>query len=674
MSNNALSLLFVSRHASLDQATRERFAQDFQAADRQFMAILLIHWLAAAVPIAWHTGAWLLGLVGGGLIMALAAGAWWFYAGSLTSRVTMALCLMLFSVLYIEQSLGRIEYHFTIFIGLALLLRYRDPIPMYAAGGLIAVHHLVFNYCQAAGIELFGAPIVIFNYGTGLDIVLLHAAFVIAEVVILSFLAVQLNRNFLQGALVEGAIEKLEAEFRFGQRLRSDLLDESGPVRAFNQLAKSLDQAMGEIATTTQSLADGQFNARVERTFDGDLGQLVAGINAAASSVDSTMETLETIISRLQQGDFSTRIDEGQHQRLAARINPALQKMEHTLDHFGAELTRFAQGDLSRRIDLEAEGSFGELKTQTNQAIEQVAGLVQRLSQGLSALAKGILSQRIDGQFDGGFATLKNSFNQAASRLDQAISEASQATEDVETASGEVAGGNDDLNNRTQRQAASLEETAASMEQMTSTVKQSSDNVNQANQLAQQALESSESGQTVMNRAIESMRGIRQSSSEIEEITSLIDSIAFQTNLLALNAAVEAARAGEQGRGFAVVASEVRSLAQKSSDAAGNIRRLIDNSSDQIRHGTERVEESASALESISQAVASVKSILDDINTAAEEQTKGIEQVNSAVTELDDITQQNAALVEQTSAAAQNMNQRARQLREMISSFKTSNG
>jgi methyl-accepting chemotaxis protein len=254
-------------------------------------------------------------------------------------------------------------------------------------------------------------------------------------------------------------------------------------------------------------------------------------------------------------------------------------------------------------------------------------------------------------------------------RLSDIVGEVRHGAGSVSSAAQQIARGNDDLSQRTQEQASSLEETASSMEEMTSTVKQNAENASHANQLASATRRQAEHGGEVASQASSAMREINDSSRKISEIVSLIDEIAFQTNLLALNAAVEAARAGEQGRGFAVVATEVRNLAQRSAGAAKEIKGLINDSAEKVRVGSSLVDQSGKALAEIVDSVKKVTDIVAEIAAASQEQSAGIDQVNHAVLQMDEMTQQNAALVEEAAAAARAMQEQAGELARQVSFF-----
>ena len=250
------------------------------------------------------------------------------------------------------------------------------------------------------------------------------------------------------------------------------------------------------------------------------------------------------------------------------------------------------------------------------------------------------------------------------------VSSVRTGTDTIATASSEIATGNMDLSSRTEQQAGSLEETASAMEELTSTVKQNADNARQANQLAVSASAVAVQGGNVVGQVVDTMGSINESSRKIVDIISVIDGIAFQTNILALNAAVEAARAGEQGRGFAVVASEVRSLAQRSAAAAKEIKVLINDSVEKVGNGSKLVEQAGNTMEEVVSSVRRVTDIVGEITSAGQEQSDGIEQINLAITQMDETTQQNAALVEQAAAAAQSLQDQASHLAQVVGVFK----
>ncbi|ASU38853.1 methyl-accepting chemotaxis protein [Herbaspirillum sp. meg3] len=252
------------------------------------------------------------------------------------------------------------------------------------------------------------------------------------------------------------------------------------------------------------------------------------------------------------------------------------------------------------------------------------------------------------------------------------VGEVRTSTDTINTASGEIAAGNLDLSSRTEEQAGSLEETASAMEELTSTVKQNADNARQANQLAVSASEVAVQGGNVVGKVVSTMDAINESSRKIVDIISVIDSIAFQTNILALNAAVEAARAGEQGRGFAVVASEVRNLAQRSAAAAKEIKTLIDNSVSKVDDGSKLVAQAGATMDEVVASVKRVTDIVGEISAASVEQSSGLEQINQAIAQMDEVTQQNAALVEEAAAAAQSLQDQAGRLSLAVGVFKLS--
>ena len=303
-------------------------------------------------------------------------------------------------------------------------------------------------------------------------------------------------------------------------------------------------------------------------------------------------------------------------------------------------------------------------------AAARVKHVVEALGEGLEQLAKGALTYRITEEFDEEYKKVQDDFNAAIAQLQETVGSIVTSVREVSNAAGEISSSTTDLSQRTEEQAASLEETSASMEQISATVKQNAENAQQANQFAVGTREVCDRGGEVVAEAVKAMSRIEDSSRKISDIIGVIDEIARQTNLLALNAAVEAARAGEAGRGFAVVASEVRSLAQRSSQAAKDIKDLIINSSDQVQEGVELVNRAGTSLNDILASIKKVADIVSDIAAASAEQATGLEQVNKALTQMDEVTQQNSALVEENAATAKTLEQQARAMDERVAFFR----
>jgi len=343
--------------------------------------------------------------------------------------------------------------------------------------------------------------------------------------------------------------------------------------------------------------------------------------------------------------------------------------IEHEIDTI---ISAAANGDLSNRVVTEGkDGFFLNLSNGLNQLVDIADNVISDVVNMFDGLSKGDLTRQITGEYQGQFGKLQTDANATVSRLTVVLGGINESANTVTSGAEEIAQGNADLSQRTEEQAASLEETASSMEEMTATVTQSAQNATLANNLAQEANSKAEHGGKVVEQAISAMEAINDSSKRISDIIGVIDEIAFQTNLLALNAAVEAARAGEQGRGFAVVAGEVRNLAQRSAGAAKEIKELIRDSVAKVTDGTELVNQSGETLADIVQAVTKVADMIGQISIASDQQSAGIQEVNKAISQMDEMTQQNAALVEQVSAAGDAMADQARNMKTQLSFFKT---
>jgi methyl-accepting chemotaxis protein len=345
-------------------------------------------------------------------------------------------------------------------------------------------------------------------------------------------------------------------------------------------------------------------------------------------------------------------------------------------------MRRLASGDLS--ADVAVDDRRDEVGVLANAMVtfrdqlaaaerakqEQTALIVASVGSGLDALARGDLTARIESDLTGPFAKLKDDFNTAMQSVGDTLGAVNTSAEEISTGASGIRQASDDLSHRTEQQAASLEETAAAMHEITTTVRETAANAVKANGVVRDARTDAEQSGDVVRRAVDAMNGIERSSSEISDIISVIDGIAFQTNLLALNAGVEAARAGDAGRGFAVVASEVRALAQRSADAAKDVKSKITASAEQVDAGVTLVGQAGEALTRITGRIGEISELVSDIASAAEQQATGLQQVNIAVGEMDGVTQQNAAMVEEATAAARSLAEETEKMSRQIGRFR----
>jgi methyl-accepting chemotaxis protein len=300
--------------------------------------------------------------------------------------------------------------------------------------------------------------------------------------------------------------------------------------------------------------------------------------------------------------------------------------------------------------------------------------VVARLAEALSKLAAGDMTFRLDEDFPGEYRQLQDDFNAANAQLQQAMKVIAENALSIHSGAGEISNAADDLSRRTEQQAATLEETAAALDEITATVKRTADGATQAREVVSRTKADAEKSGAVVGEAVEAMSCIEKSANEISQIIGVIDEIAFQTNLLALNAGVEAARAGDAGKGFAVVASEVRALAQRSAEAAKEIKGLISTSSQQVRAGVDLVGQTGQALKRIVDQVVEINDVVMEMAASAQQQSTGLNQVNTAVNQMDQVTQQNAAMVEQSTAASHNLAREAETLSSLLSRFRIEAG
>lgn len=447
-------------------------------------------------------------------------------------------------------------------------------------------------------------------------------------------------------------------------------------------VALTITRPVGALVKTMGLLAGGDTSVEVSEISRGDeIGTMAKAVlvfrNAAIEKTRLEAETAERDRrATAEKAERERRAMEEKAEadrRAAAEREAAAAKVMGEFDAAVGGIVKAAMaGDFTQRVPLDGkDGVVRNLAASMNAMCDNVGKVFDDLVRMLGALAQGDLTSRITATYQGAFASLKDNANATAQRLSGTIAEIKSAAKEVASAAVEISGATTDLSQRTEEQAASLEQTSASMEQIAAAVKKNAENAQQASQSAASTREVGIRGGSVVAQAVEAMSRIEESSRKIADIISVIDEIARQTNLLALNAAVEAARAGEAGRGFAVVASEVRSLAQRSSQAAKDITDLINNSSTQVKDGVALVNRAGTALSEIMESIKSVVDIVADIANASAEQSSGIDQVNKALTQMDEVTQQNSALVEENAATAKTLEQQASHMDERVSFFRS---
>ncbi|KPF59400.1 methyl-accepting chemotaxis protein [Rhizobium sp. AAP116] len=368
-------------------------------------------------------------------------------------------------------------------------------------------------------------------------------------------------------------------------------------------------------------------------------------------------------VERMTKGDYASDVSNQDRQDEIGLVAKALDGFRHKL----AESNMLAAEADAQRKAAEGERRRNEDERTRSASVQQ--HVVTALGSGLAQLSQGNLTYRIADEFPGEYAALKRDFNDAVTSLEQALASVNGSVVNIAAGTSEISESAADLSKRTEQQAASLEETAAALNELTEQVNSSADNAGTAANTVSVAVKDAEKSGEVVQKAVASMHGIEQSSQEISRIIGVIDEIAFQTNLLALNAGVEAARAGEAGKGFAVVAQEVRELAQRSATAAKEIKALINASAAQVKDGVELVGEAGQTLEKIAQQVMQINGLIRQISASASEQASGLKEVNAAVNQMDQVTQQNAAMVEETTAASMALRNESDTLRGLVAKF-----
>ncbi len=439
-----------------------------------------------------------------------------------------------------------------------------------------------------------------------------------------------------------------------------------------NTMVEAHVQEQEEVTQLMKALGDGDFEVKI-RQYPGKKAEINKNLDRLKGKLKGAVDSVKWVTNEHAQGNIDMSLHahlfKGGFNELVSSVNNIVAGQMELTEKALACVKEFGEGNFDAPLE-----KFPGKKAFVNEAIEQVRSNLKALNADAQMLAdaarEGRVSVRADADaHSGDYRSIVEGMNETLEMIVKPIVTVTQSAEAINTAAKEIAQGNADLSRRTEEQAANLEKTAASMDELSSTVKQNADNAKQADQLAIAASGVAVKGGEVVSEVVHTMADINASAKKIEDIISVIDGIAFQTNILALNAAVEAARAGEQGRGFAVVAGEVRNLAQRSASAAKEIKALISDSVKKTAEGTRQVEMAGDTMQEIVSSVKRVSDIIGEIAAASIEQSVGIAQVNEAIMKMDDVTQQNTALVEEAAAAAESMMDQAEELMSAVSVF-----
>jgi len=507
-----------------------------------------------------------------------------------------------------------------------------------------------------------------------------------AEVVIWSWLAISVvlfslmgwlvARSFLKpiDAMVDTVVQIVKTG-DLSHRVPVEGKDELAHVSSeMNKMFDRMNRAISDVVDVMCNISEGRFDQRVQVGKNGQFLQLKDGVNQSLDQITSIVGILQSTASNFRSGKLEVAKDEqielqGAFSDMLYDLDRAATQMKQTVSSISKTLESLSYGDFSVRSDVEARGDFIPLKESINQTLEDLEKFVEEVACVQSKISEGDLTDKVHGMYKGKMAVLKDSINSSVANTSVMVGKVGAVAGFVADGAEGIAKGNESISERIQQQAAALEETSSTMEEMTATVRQNADNAQQANQMTQQAQDQLSSGLHTMEEAKASMDKMSEASQKINDIISIIDGIAFQTNLLALNAAVEAARAGEHGRGFAVVAGEVRNLAGKSAEAAGEIKSLIENSVQISETSGRYVQQTGEVMSSMNDTMQTVSQMVSEISQASSEQAKGIDQINQTVNSMDQMTQQNAGVVQDAAESSEELLSDAQLLTNEMANF-----
>ncbi|QKI89349.1 methyl-accepting chemotaxis protein [Thiomicrorhabdus xiamenensis] len=535
---------------------------------------------------------------------------------------------------------------------------------------------------ELMGYHILSEPVAAYNdyVGAKVDIAIQAFMNVVITVVILALIIAWLLWLFILKPLknVQRTMDVATAQSNLFARVRYYAKDEIGQLgMAYNRQVMLSQCIIAESNAAMEELVKGRLDYRIRTPFESDYDMLKGRINHTCEVLQDTFGTLGEVMENMQKGNFRNQSQHnltGEYALIVERGFSAIQNLAEVFSEINKVMGYAARGKLDERILNFQQGDIENLQKSINQSLVLIEQGFSDVVQASERMAEGDFSQPISGDYEYALNDAKTAVNASMERLTETMMKLRQAAFRVYENTENVVEGTQSLNQRTQSQAASLEETSAAMEQTTAQIRSNLDNTIEASNLSNQQSQKLGMANSAMEDTRKSMQGIQESSQKIRDITVLIDSIAFQTNLLALNAAVEAARAGEHGRGFAVVAGEVRNLAGKSAEATKEIEQLIQASSAAIDIGVQQVDRVGESLREVTDITGQVQSIISEVERASKDQSVGVEEVNKSITHIDSVTQQNAALVEETTASTEGLKESADTMQSIIKAFKLKSG
>ena len=544
--------------------------------------------------------------------------------GSLASRLAIALALMVYSALTIQQSHGLVETHFGIFTLLAFLLYYRDWRPVVAAAALIAVHHVAFGALQFMGMG--GVQLLVGQVHIG--IIVLHAGYVVFEAGMLIFMAGILQREAVESALVADLAARI-GEGNFAESGHQVQLERFPLLQKVSQMQQSLQSTLQDIIAVMTAVARGHLDRRVTVPAGGDLAALKDNINQSIQVQQAVFQD----ITRVMQG--------------------------------------VAQGDFSRRVTADAHGELDGLKQNINQSMGAQQTVFQDITHVMRSVATGNLLQRVTVDAQGELEALKTHINQSLDALRQAMTTIHQNTRVVATASGEASNAIGQISDGARQQTDAIRHVSTAVRQTVASVSDVSNNTEQATQKSRQSFALVRGSMDKMEAMVQVVNNIAANSEKINKITEVIEGIANKTNLLSLNAAIEAARAGEHGKGFAVVADEVGKLALNSAESSQEIALLVRQAVNEAHSAVGAVQDVSRDMASIEQETRATDEMLQRIAAALEQQTAAVEEINANLSNLDQIAQNNASASEEITATVMELSRIADATRSEVERFET---